>query len=174
MSYIASAVSRANLRELAEWIRRAVGYENKPYFPIVEFMENVMPAMFPKFNYEIVDDWELFGKEGEIRPLENLLLLPNTVYNDAVDGKGRARFSVTHEVSHYFLIDDGSIALARANIAMPKYQDPEWQANALASEILIVPRLSIGMSAEKVAETFGVSLQAAKVHLKIKARECLN
>lgn len=37
MSYIASAVSRANLRELAVWIRAIAGYENKPYFPIVEF-----------------------------------------------------------------------------------------------------------------------------------------
>jgi Zn-dependent peptidase ImmA (M78 family) len=173
MSYVANAVSRINLRELAEWIRKTVGYENKPYFPIVEFMENVMPEMFPGFNYEIVDDKELFGKEGETRPHENLILLPNTVYNEAVEGRGRARFSVTHEVSHYILIDDGSIALARANIDIPKYQDPEWQANALASEILMVPRLSVGMSAEVVADTFGVSFQAAKVHLKIKERERL-
>jgi Zn-dependent peptidase ImmA (M78 family) len=173
MAYIASAISRANLRELAEWIRRTVGYENKPYFPIVEFMENVMPEMFPGFNYEIVDDKELFGKEGETRPHENLILLPNTVYNEAVEGKGRARFSVAHEVSHYIIIDEGDITLARANINIPKYQDPEWQANALASEILIVPRLSVGMSAKEVADVFGVSLQAAKVHLKIKERERL-
>ena len=44
MSYIASAISRTNLRELADWIRKATGYENKPYFPIIEFMENVMPG----------------------------------------------------------------------------------------------------------------------------------
>jgi hypothetical protein len=170
MSYIANAISRANLRELAKWIRMAVGFENTPYFPIVGFMENVMPYMFPGFNYEIVDDWELFGKEGETRPHENLILLPNTVYNDAVNGKGRARFSVAHEVSHYILIDNGSIALARANSFMPKYQDPEWQANALASEILIVPNLSTGMSAEMVADAFGVSLKAAEVHLSINRR----
>jgi len=173
MPYVASAISRANLREFAAWIRGIAGYENKPYFPIVELMENVMPELFPGFNYEIVDDLDLFGKEGETRHHDNLIVLPNTVYTEAVEGKGRARFSVTHEVSHYILIDDGSVALARSNAAIPKYQDPEWQANTFASEILIVPHLTVGMTAETIAETFGVSLKAATIHLEIKERECL-
>jgi Zn-dependent peptidase ImmA (M78 family) len=171
MSYIANAISRKNLRELAESIRKTIGFENKPHFPIVEFMEWAMPDLFPGFRLEVVDDAELWGKEGETRPHENLIILPNTVYNEAVEGRGRARFSVAHEVSHYILIDEGSIALARTNIAIPKYQQPEWQANALASEILIVPRLSVGMTAETIADVFGVSFQAAEIHLKTKARE---
>jgi hypothetical protein len=174
MSYIANAISRNNLRELAKWIREVAGYKSKPYFPIVEFMENVMPEMLPGFNFEIVADNELFGKEGETRPYENLILLPDTVYSEAVNGKGRARFSVAHEVSHYFLIDEGSITLARSNAAIPKYRDPEWQANTLAAEILIPPYLSDGMNEEMIAQNFGVSIEAAKVHLSIKTRECLN
>lgn len=128
MSYIASAISRTNLRELADWIRKATGYENKPYFPIIEFMENVMPEMFPGFNYEFVDDTVLGNKEGLTLPHENLILLPDSVYNDAIEGKGRARFTVAHEVSHYILIGDDSIALARSGSRIPAYQDPEWQA----------------------------------------------
>ena len=53
MPYIARPVSRFQIRKLAWEIRKAVGYENKPYFPIVEFMENIMPIMFKGFNYEI-------------------------------------------------------------------------------------------------------------------------
>jgi len=173
MFYIANAISRLNLRELATDIRKAVGYENKPYFPIVEFMENVMPKMFPGFNYEIVDDDELEGKEGLTLPHEKLIVLPNVVYTEALAGRGRARFSVAHEVSHYFLIDDGNIAFARYNMSIPTYQNPEWQANTLASEILIVPKLSVGMSCVDIENAFGVSNAAAKVHLKQKKREGL-
>jgi len=172
MSYIAKAVSRVNLRELALWIRKTVGYEYKPYFPIVKFMEHVMPEMFPGFNYEIVDDDELPNMEGLTIPRDNLILLPNRVYEDAAAGKGRARFSVSHEVSHYIIIDDSSIALARSDNILP-YQNPEWQANALTSEILLPPHLTAGMSQDRIAAVFGVSNAAANVHIKQKKRENL-
>jgi hypothetical protein len=72
MTYIARAVSRTELRELADWIRKKIGYENRPFFPIIEFLENVMPKMFHGFNYEIVDDYVLGKKEGLTLPHENL------------------------------------------------------------------------------------------------------
>lgn len=175
MPYVAKPASRLNFRDYAAYIRKSVGLENKPYFPIVEFMELVMPDMFPGFNYEIVDDNDpmLKGCEGLTLPNENLILLPDAVYADAVAGQGRARYTVTHEVSHYLTIDNGSISLARPSKNIPAYRDPEWQANTLASEILIVPRLSKGMTAAEIADTFGVSLKAASIHLNVKAKEGL-
>jgi Zn-dependent peptidase ImmA (M78 family) len=162
-----------SLRELAKKIRCIAGYENIAYFPIVEFMENVMPYIFPGFNYEIVDDSALDNIEGLTLPNENLILLSNSVYNDAVNRKGRARFTVAHEIAHYLLIDNGSVALARDNTSIKIYQNPEWQANALASEFLIVPRLSIGMTQDDIAREFGVSFSAAHVHLLQKSKERL-
>lgn len=131
-----------------------------------------MPELFPGFNYEYVDDDVLGDKEGLTIPSEHLILLPNRVYNDAVAGMERARFTVTHEASHYIIIDDGSIALARSDNILP-YQNPEWQANALASEILLPPRLTKGMSQDRIATVFGVSSAAANVHIKQKMRENL-
>jgi len=173
MSYVAKAISRAELRNLAAELRTMIGFGNKPYFPVVEFMEYVMPSIFPDFNYEIVRDDELPGIEGLTLPHENLIRLPNTVYCEAVEGKGRARFSIAHEISHFILIDDENIALARSGHSVPAYQQPEWRANTLASELLMVPKLSIGMNREDVAMAFGVSLSAARVHLKVKSNERL-
>ena len=172
MPYIAKGTSRANLRLIAEHIRKITGYENKPCFPIIKFLEHVMPVLFPQFNYEIVEDAELPGMEGLTLPHKNLILLPNSVYEDAVAGKGRARFSVTHEVAHLIIIDDGNTALARTE-NMVAYQDPEWQANALASEILLPPRLTAGMGQDEITEKFGVSYAAANVHIKQKFKENL-
>lgn len=173
MSYIARAISRSNMRELAELIRKSIGFEKKPYFPIVEFMEFVMPEMFPGFNYEIVDDCDLSGLEGLTIPEKNLIQLPNKVYCDAAFGKGRARFSVAHEVGHYITIDSGSVVLARVGSTVPAYRNPEWQANAFASEILMVPSLSIDMSIAEISKVFGVSNIAANVHIEQKQREGL-
>lgn len=171
MHYIASAVSRASLQGIANRIREIVGYENKPDFPIVEFMEFVMPKLIPGFNYEIVDDSHMENVEGLTS--RNLIRLPNTVYNAAAEDKGRARFTVAHEVAHCILIEDGNIVLARSGSRIPAYRDPEWQANTLASEILIVPRLSVGMSVEDIMRSFKVSKRAATIHLEQKRKQGL-
>jgi len=70
MPYVASTASRVMLRETAKWIRDIFGYTNIPYFPIVEFLELVLPRINPIFHCEIVEDHELLGKEGETRPGE--------------------------------------------------------------------------------------------------------
>jgi Zn-dependent peptidase ImmA (M78 family) len=132
-----------------------------------------MVQLFPEFNWEIVPDTELVGVEGLTLPNEHLIILPETVYWDAAAGMGRARFSVAHEISHYFQIDSKTVALCRAGMKLPPYRDPEWQANTLAAELLIPPNLSIGMYAEEIVHAFGVSLAAANVHIKQKYRENL-
>jgi hypothetical protein len=173
MNYVADATSRRELREFANEIRAAFRLDKKPYFPIVEFLENAMVQLFPEFNWEIVPDSELFGVEGLTLPNEHLIMIPETVYMDAVHGFGRARFSIAHEVAHYFLVDSTTVALCRSDVKLPTYRKPEWQADTLAGELLVPPDLSIGMNADRIVDVFGVSFAAAKVHINVKMKEGL-
>ena len=170
MSYIASPVSRNQLRELAAKIRRIIGYENKRCFPIIKFLEYCMDKIFEGFCFEYVEDNELLGLEGLTLPKEKLIKIPESIYYKAVMGDGRARFAITHEVAHYFLHPDGSVILAKANTPIPSYKNPEWQANTLASEILLPPNLTKNLDMIEIAATFDVSLTAAKYHVIQKER----
>ena len=170
MNYAAEATSRYELRKLAKIIRGALRLKG-PRFPIIEFLEKIMVQVFPEFNWEVVPDKELPGLEGLTLPKEHLIQLPERVYMDAVAGLGRARFSVAHEVAHYLLIDDNSVALCRSDVKLPAYRKPEWQANTLAAELLVPTDMTAGMGANEIAWVFGVSFAAAKVHIKIKQEE---
>jgi len=170
MSYAADATSRYKLQEFAKAIRGACRW-NEPWFDIVKFMEIVMVQVFPEFNWEVVPNEELPGLEGLTLTKEHLIQLPERVYMDAVAGFGRARFSVAHEVAHYLLIDDNSVALCRSDVKLPAYRKPEWQANTLAAELLVPTDMTVGMGVDEIAWVFGVSFTAAKVHIKIKQEE---
>ena len=172
LNYIAEATSRPELRKFAEIIRKAFNI-CKPYFPAIEILEKGIVQFYPEFDYEIVPDEELDGIEGLTLPNDNLIILPERVYYGAIAGNGRARFSVTHEISHYILIKDTTVAMCRPDVRLPPYKKPEWQANTLASELLIPPNLSVGMCTDEIAEIFGVSRSAANVHLNVKKKEYL-
>ena len=171
-SFVADALSRKDLLAYGEYIRKAIGW-GKPCLDVIRFLEHVLPEIDESFNYEIVSDKELPGMEGRTLPGEHLIQLPENVYYSARRGEGRARFTVIHEIGHYLLIDKNSVALCRANERIPAYRDPEWQANTLASALLMPPSLTAGMSQTEIASVFGVSAEAARVHLDIKKKECL-
>jgi len=172
---MADPTSRNSLRKLAEKIRQLIGFQSKTYFPVLPFIENIMYDI-PEFklNLEVVNDSKLPGREAETRPHENKIVVRESVYNDAVNGLGRARFTLMHELAHLILIDDKTVRLCRMDSSIPAYLDPEWQANTLASELLIPPNLSAGMSIDEISENFGVSKSAAKVHIKMKNTQGLN
>jgi hypothetical protein len=54
-----------------------------------------------------------------------------------------------------------SISFARGKI--PRYRDPEWQANTFAGELMAPYELVKDMSAEEIAVKCKMSRQAAKI-----------
>jgi Zn-dependent peptidase ImmA (M78 family) len=102
-------------------------------------------------------------------------------YEGACAGKGRDRFTVVHEAFHGIrhrkqirekLVHSGGLVLYRRK-TIPPYRDPEWQANTFASAVLMphpmVRQLSKTESGPSLLwamkESFGVSLEAAKVRI---------
>lgn len=165
--YKAAGVSRKNIRNLVRHIRRLTGLESDLYFPIVQFLELVLPALVPGFVLEIVPVNEMGNKHGETYPSKNLIRIREDVYLGALAGYGRDRLTVAHEIGHLLLHDDDSIALCRLapDEKLKAYEDPEWQANAFGGELLASSYLIDGLSVREVSERCGVTEAAAQVQL---------
>lgn len=166
--YIATPTSRKNIRELTNVIRGVLGLRDESYFPIVEFLEWGIHQIDPEFSFQIVGPEELSKQYGMTYPEKNMISLREEVYEGAISGVARDRFTIAHEVGHYFLHKPGNIALARAKHEekIPAYKDPEWQANTFAGELLAPPHVINGLSAREITMLCGVSMDVARIQLK--------
>jgi Zn-dependent peptidase ImmA (M78 family) len=166
--YKANAISRGDIRRFIRMLKRRVGLEDELYFPIVPFLENVLPVLIPDFQLEIVPVEEMGNKHGETYPSKNLIRIREDVYLRAIEGEGRDRLTIAHEIGHLFMHEDDSIALCRLapNEKLKPYEDPEWQADAFGGELLASSYLISGMDAGSVSRKCGVSMTAAQVQLK--------
>lgn len=137
------------------------------YFPVIPFLENILPILVPDFQLEILPEEEMGNKHGETYPSKNLIRIREDVYLRAVQGMGRDRLTVAHEIGHLFEHEDDAIALCRLapGEKLKPFEDPEWQANAFGGELLAPSYLIEGMSVVEVSQKCGVSLSAARVQL---------
>lgn len=159
---IAPALSRNQIERLTDNIRKQFNC-NDCYFDIVSFVEVVLPAIDPTFNYEYVSSDELTpGMYAYYDPSSNTMKILSSVYERACDDIGRDRFTIAHEVGHYFLHQEG-YSFARTNSEIPTYCNPEWQANTFASTLLIPKRQTKTMSIEEIRDKCKVSYQAAEI-----------
>lgn len=171
-SYKAQGISRNDIRHIVREIRRGIQLEYTLYFPIVRFLENILPLLIPDFQLEIVPRNEMGNKHGETYPSKNLIRIREDVYLNAINGSGRDRLTIAHEIGHLLLHDDDNIALCRLepNEKLKAYEDPEWQANAFGGELLAPSYLIKGLTNAKVQEKCGVSEDAANVQLRTLCR----
>lgn len=167
-SYIGQPMSRKSIREIAMMIRDITGFKNRLYFPVIEFLEIVMPKLFDDFNYEIRTKEEMGNDYALTYPEKKLIAIREDVYDNAVAGKGRDRFTIAHEIGHFVLHSKGNLQFARSEEEVkdiPAYMKPEWQANTFAGELLAPPHLIKDLSAFEVACKCGVSYEAGAIQL---------
>ena len=167
-SYKAQGISRNDIRHIVREIRRITNLEHTMRFPVVRFLEHILPILIPDFQLEIVPKEEMGNKHGETYPSKNLIRIREDVYINAVEGNGRDRLTIAHEIGHLLLHDDDSIALCRLepNEKLKRYEDPEWQADAFGGELLAPSYLIQGLTSAEVQVKCGVSEAAANVQLR--------
>lgn len=144
-------------------------------FPIDKFFEKDLPALL---SYEYAVQELPHGIEGATDPIEKEVVLSPDSYDLLLEGNGRARFTACHEIGHVILharflrerlLDGrGTVKLHRSNI--PAYKDPEYQADAFASALLMPTThvqnlLKRGVTSKNLASIFQVSRQAAEVRI---------
>lgn len=170
--YKATGISRNDIRRYIRKIKKMVGLEDTLYFPILPFLENILPVLIPDFQLEIVPITEMGNKHGETYPSKNLIRIREDVYLRAATGEGRDRLTIAHEIGHLLLHEDTAIALCRLepNQKLEPYEDPEWQADAFGGELLASSYLIQNMNEQQVQEKCGVSASAARCQLRALQR----
>jgi len=165
---MAEPVKRLQLRDLARQLREILGIANLLYFPVIPFLEQVMPLLFEGFFYEVVAKDEFpSNKHADTDVANRCIRIREDIYHRAADGHGRDRMTVMHEIAHYILLVVCGVKFDRVFGGEPVevYKDPEWQAKALAGEIMCPANLIGKLSINQIAQECGVSLLAARYNL---------
>ncbi|MBU9746869.1 ImmA/IrrE family metallo-endopeptidase [Lachnospiraceae bacterium ASD3451] len=172
MNLAATALSRKKIRNLTEYVRKISGNDNNPYFPIVEFIELVLgDPDNPNFNYEIVEPWEMADMYGSTNTGTNVMKIRRDVYERAVKGIPRDRFTLCHELGHYLLHQPELMSYARGDV--PRYRQPEWQANTFAGELMAPYKLVKNMNIEQIMDKCGMSRRAASIQYDEYHKGCI-
>lgn len=166
----AKPLSRQQIRGIADNIRKWENAENELYFDIVHFMDVTLPRIAPEFSMEVVSREELGDAQGLTYPDSGIIKIREDVYEGAVNGKGRDRLTLAHELFHLLQHDDSNITFARGNFAeeLRPFEDPEWQADAFGGELLVPHHLVADMSPGQISAACGVSMAAAKVQFRAR------
>lgn len=177
---VVPAHSRAEIERYALHIKQCFGLHNNLYIPVIDIVEKAIPRIDETFSFCILenDDNKLaYNEYAKYYPDRNELLIKESVYIAACEGDGRHRFTVSHELGHYFM-HKNAVSLARHSdsIEVPRFMDPEWQANVFAGALLINSNRIKDMPPEKIAQKCGVSYQAATIAInqlnKAKRAQC--
>ncbi len=163
MNVAVEPLSRANIRKIAKDLRKVIGCEDIPYFPIVQFIEWVLanPENSMEFEFELVEPDEMQDTYGTTNTGRNIMRIRSDVYDRAVQDSPRDRFTLCHELGHYLLHQPEYVSYARGNV--PAYRSPEWQANTFAAELMAPRELIMNMSIEEIMKNCGMSRQAATI-----------
>ncbi|MDC7289575.1 ImmA/IrrE family metallo-endopeptidase [Blautia schinkii] len=164
MNVAAEPLSRKKIGAFAYELRRMMKFENTPFFPIVHFIEWVLANPESGMDFEIVPEDEMSDTYGTTNTGKNKMIIREDVYNRAVQGNPRDRFTLCHELGHYLLHQPENISYARGDI--PAFRNPEWQANTFAAELMAPGYLIQNMSVSEIVEKCGVSRQAAEIQKK--------
>ncbi|SER00151.1 protein of unknown function [Virgibacillus subterraneus] len=166
-SYVAEPTSRKKIRQVVSIFRDTFGLVDDMLFPVVHFLEIGLSEINKKFNYEVVSIEEMPDDYAVTYPEEHKIVIREDVYDRAVSGVARDRFTIAHEIGHYIMHRPDFIALARndGKQKVPAYKDPEWQANTFAGELLAPPNIISGLSASEISKKCGVSSAVAEIQL---------
>ncbi len=156
--------SRAEVHTYAEHIAREIGYE-----PGADLTEHVIPLLGGRIHF--VDSWVL----NQTSDASILIQGENDfdIYLSRYTGHLRDRFSIVHELGHYFLHSNQGKIRMQASRAYNREteQRVEWEANWFAGAFLM-PEVEFRQSlnefgVQNTAARFGVSPTAAGVRMKI-------
>ena len=161
-------LSRYNIEDRANSIRRIFGLENTFYFDIVQFLEWIFPKIISDFVLIPVGNNELDRDFARAYPDNNLILVREEVYVNACNKKGRDRLILAHEFSHCMLHKGISPAYANSSTGVLKpYESSEWQATVMAAQLLASTYLVKNLSVRQIMSRFGVSESAAQTQLNV-------
>jgi transcriptional regulator with XRE-family HTH domain len=164
-------MSGAAIKEFADKVRSVFVHDSQVMFPIIDVLEFRLSAIIDGFYLEVRDKAEMGELEGVVLAGRNGLCLREDVYDDACAGDGRARFTATHELGHFLMHRNVTMARIRDD-NIPIYCDAEWQADRFAGALMMSHRhWRTFLSPMQAAQQCGMSQAAAKYQLTLHRRD---
>ncbi|WP_445576952.1 ImmA/IrrE family metallo-endopeptidase [Pseudomonas sp. E141] len=143
-------------------------------FPIIQILEWVLPEVMPGFEFIQGTKAEMGANHGLTIPSQKQIWLREDVYDRAVDGHGRDRFTAAHELGHLLLHGSVNLTFHRSSQGLPKYRCSEWQADSFAGTLLMpLEEVKKCSSINEIAQLFGVSVKAAETQNSIYSQKGL-
>ena len=166
---IVKPLSRMKIREKAVAVRKLA--DSPVYFDILKFIENDLAILDPESAIVILPDSEMKDAYAKAFPDLHLIQIRESVYNQAVKGDYRHRFTLCHELGHYLMHGAQNIVFPRSERKPFPFENPEWQANTFAGELLVPPEIAAKYEENEITTLCGASYTGAsiqKIHNRTK------
>lgn len=177
MDYETKPTNRKDIRFFSQIFRHVFGVPNHGAFPVLYALERV-PDVFKGSTYEVVEDNKLPAKTMAQCFPNNAggytIQIKESVYLGAYEKQiGAFLGFICHEICHLFLFNIGFTPIHARTFSdqeLPRFRSVEWQAKALAGEVMIPFQESIGMSEAEIVRYYHVSKAFAKVRRQLERR----
>lgn len=176
MDYMTKPINRFEIRVIAKWFRTRFDCKNKLRFDVIDAFER-FPCLASNVVTQVIDDNDTSCMPLNIpssctETLDGTLeiRIREKVYDGACLGVGGYRAHILHEMCHAVLITMGFRPIAaRAfnNNQIEPFRSMEWQAKALAGEILVPYEETKEMSLKQIMFYCKVSKACAEKRLKL-------
>lgn len=171
MSYKTKPRSISEIRKKANMVRAVIEFftqNDGDKLNLLKFIEHtISEEIDDEFSFIICSESEMKDKYGLTNLKDNTIEIREDVYYRACDGNCRDIFTIAHELGHYFLHSKQKVEMARSSLPVKAYENPEWQANVFAAELLMpLNKIKPTDTPFSVAKRFGVSYAAAEIRLK--------
>ena len=164
----APPMSTRKLLQCAQIVRKAAQKADELFFPVVHFLENFLHQFDEEFRLQILEEQEMpRNVYAYFDPVSDTMTIREDVYERACAGNPRDRFTIAHEIGHFFLHHRGFVLCREQDDKkIPVYCDPEWQANTFAGFLLMPPELVGDLTVNEIARKCGASVTAARIAKK--------
>ena len=164
--------SRSQIAQYARYVRHQFNIQD-PYVNIVKLVEVLFPKFIPDYNFRVVNDEDSdVDMRGLLAYTEAIngkitVYVQENIYDEALQDKGRARFTLAHEGGHVLMHCQENVILKRIekfdqlHTSIENEKNPEWQADQFAAELLAPLSMVRGMTVYEIMDTFKVSYKCA-------------
>jgi Zn-dependent peptidase ImmA (M78 family) len=177
----AKPMSIASIRNISIFVRKILNVPDDKPVNVVKALDILTIKLFKyNFNYIVLEDSDTIFKEDEeakTNIINETIYIKRSVYEEASHKKYcRAHFTISHEIGHFILhrmLNGINLARSKTNYNLMIYENPEWQADVFASELLMPYEQCLNLSADKIRKQYHVSTGAAntryeKINKKVK------
>lgn len=146
------------IENYANNIRRELDIPSNSPFPILEVLEKFHSEGLLTIQY-LEDDDPLFEENtpAKYNHVDNFIYVKESVLEELENNEYRANFTLAHELFHYFQCQVLGFEFDDVENCY-SFEDPEWQANEFAGQLLIPTKYIIENDDIKmIADKFKVS-----------------